>query len=230
MSKMVDSDYLKVLRKMAENTEGMLNKKGIQDLETIQRYAGRGLSEAVPESAAKTGLKAIGEASDKIADKVAANTMKQSMKALGKGGMKAAALALGPVGLLASGAVEAFDAEALGEGSDKTSKETMDSQISELRKQGLLQKSSPEEMDRKRRIANRIMNRKRDRDQRREEFMKGDLSEDTKKLVNKIREDKIIEDYNKKDTLRDALQTAAEESSTPSMKEKYERMLRRRGR
>ena len=234
MGKMVDSDKLRVLRKMASNTEDMLNKDGLEKLKTIQQYAGRGEITPSSKSLAETGMKALGEASDDVADKVAAKVMGESAEVAKKGASKimknlpkAAGLAAGPIGLLASGAAEAFDAEALGDENTGISYDQRKELPEEVRR-NIIPTSSEDTSDKKR-IAQRILNKTRDRNARREAFLNSDLSPELQQMVDETKEAEIMAEYNKDSGLRRALESAANESQTPEMKEKYLRMLRRRG-
>lgn len=228
MGKMVDNDKLRVLRKMAANKESMLNKEGINQLDTIRQYAGRGELPELPKSVTQVGMKALGEASDEVSDKVAGSLMEQTLKKLGKGGAKAAGLALGPIGLMASGVAEAFDAQdAGGKGSDlaydqrkslpsdiKASLVSEDAPMGGLTKDNymkkLLRKASQKREDRLRDSQNLPVDR------------------ELLDMKDEVEDMETTEKELQRDGLRKALMDAAKESQSPNMKEKYLQMMRRR--
>lgn len=122
MSKMIDKDELEFLRKMVKegNIESKLNKgvgelpikSSIDDLPILPSSAQKNLSR---------------HTSKEVSDKVSDSLKKSILSGISKKGVGKAAALAGPLGMLLSGASEAFDASSLGPemGSEDYDIETM---------------------------------------------------------------------------------------------------------
>jgi hypothetical protein len=194
----------------------MDSKRGREILENIKEQSKKRLSSGVP-------IDTVGDGTRSAVKRSALNKM------LKRVGAKAAGLALGPIGLVASGAAEAFDAEELGKGSDEMRQEEMLKQIERFKEMGAMEDGGmamDKEARKKALLEKAIRNRAKRMEAARRE---NELMRIADTIVDDTEEDKKYQAEQEANERRlKTLYSAMEDAKTPEFKERIRQLIMRR--